>query len=332
MPVKKAAKKTPLDGDNAVRLEAKAETNAQNTAQSDHVETNDSDNDDSASTKKEILSKKKLDKYRKEESRKGIVYLSKIPPYMKPEKLRHLMSQFGQIGRIYLAPEDEKLRRKRVKNGGNKKVKYTEGWIEFLNKKTAKRVAESLNNTPLGGSKSSMYYEDIWNMKYLSKFKWHHLTEKIAYEKSVRQQKLVNEYSQAKKENAFYLSRVAEAKKKEYLEKMKGTKRKAKSQDEEEDQDDEDHDGEENGDYEIEGEDGEDEGFDDASENEGDDESVEEDEIETVKKLDPAVIEKAKRKGAGKRFKQVAPLESKDTAIDEGFLHKIFTSKKQTKS
>ena len=29
----------------------------------------------------------------------------------------------------------------------------------------------------------SAYHYDLWNMKYLPKFKWHHLTEEIAYEK-----------------------------------------------------------------------------------------------------------------------------------------------------
>lgn len=35
----------------------------------------------------------------------GIVYLSRIPPFMKPHKVRHLLSQYGSVGRIYLQPE-----------------------------------------------------------------------------------------------------------------------------------------------------------------------------------------------------------------------------------
>lgn len=37
--------------------------------------------------------------------KRGVCYLSRIPPHMKPLKLRHLLSQFGEVLRIYLAPE-----------------------------------------------------------------------------------------------------------------------------------------------------------------------------------------------------------------------------------
>lgn len=35
----------------------------------------------------------------------GIVYLSRIPPFMKPHKVRHIFSQYGAVGRVYLQPE-----------------------------------------------------------------------------------------------------------------------------------------------------------------------------------------------------------------------------------
>lgn len=35
----------------------------------------------------------------------GIVYLSRIPPYMKPAKVRHLFNRHGVVGRVYLQPE-----------------------------------------------------------------------------------------------------------------------------------------------------------------------------------------------------------------------------------
>ena len=43
----------------------------------------------------------------KQEKRRkpGIVYLSSIPPYMRPLKIRHVFSQYGDIGRVYLQPE-----------------------------------------------------------------------------------------------------------------------------------------------------------------------------------------------------------------------------------
>lgn len=36
---------------------------------------------------------------------RGVVYLSRIPPYMQPQKIRHLLGQYGEVIRIYLAPE-----------------------------------------------------------------------------------------------------------------------------------------------------------------------------------------------------------------------------------
>ena len=39
----------------------------------------------------------------------GIIYLSRIPPFMKPHKVRHLLSRYGGVGRIYLQPEGNAL-------------------------------------------------------------------------------------------------------------------------------------------------------------------------------------------------------------------------------
>ena len=52
-------------------------------------------------------------------SKPGIIYLSTVPPYMKPNKLRNMMSQFGDVGRIFLQPEDPLVRKRRKKTGGN---------------------------------------------------------------------------------------------------------------------------------------------------------------------------------------------------------------------
>jgi len=45
----------------------------------------------------------------------GVVYLSHIPPFMKPSKLRSLLKQYGIINRIFLAPEDSLARTRRVR-------------------------------------------------------------------------------------------------------------------------------------------------------------------------------------------------------------------------
>ena len=35
----------------------------------------------------------------------GIVYLSRIPPFMKPIKVKQLLSEYGEVGRVFLQPE-----------------------------------------------------------------------------------------------------------------------------------------------------------------------------------------------------------------------------------
>ncbi|EKX49991.1 hypothetical protein GUITHDRAFT_51725, partial [Guillardia theta CCMP2712] len=173
----------------------------------------DQEKDKDASSKvKGPLTLKKLKTFQAKQDKTGVVYLSRIPPYMKPDKVRHLLSKHGKIGRIYLTPEDPAIRKKRKAMGGNKKQSFVDGWVEFEDKAVAKRVAKTLNTTPIGGKQFSFYSADLWNIKYLSKFKWNHLTEKIAYDKQVRRQRLEAEIAQAKKEKEFYLEKVEQSK------------------------------------------------------------------------------------------------------------------------
>ena len=37
----------------------------------------------------------------------GIIYLSRGPPFMKPHKVKHLLSRYGSVGRVYLKPEGQ---------------------------------------------------------------------------------------------------------------------------------------------------------------------------------------------------------------------------------
>ena len=40
-----------------------------------------------------------------DESKAGIVYMSRIPTYMNVKKIRHMMEQYGEVGRIFLQPD-----------------------------------------------------------------------------------------------------------------------------------------------------------------------------------------------------------------------------------
>lgn len=69
-----------------------------------------------------------------------------------------------------------------------------------------------LTDNPVGGKKGSYYYDDVWNIKYLPKFKWHHLQSQIAYENASRQAKMRTEMAQATRENKTYIRNVERAK------------------------------------------------------------------------------------------------------------------------
>lgn len=96
------------------------------------------------------LAPEKLAAFQKAEKRKGIIYIGRVPPFMKPIKLRQLLAPYGDIGRVYLAPEDPATRKRRIAAGGNKKPMFTEGWVEFMRKRDAEFVVATLNNQPMG--------------------------------------------------------------------------------------------------------------------------------------------------------------------------------------
>ncbi|ORY86137.1 hypothetical protein BCR37DRAFT_339297, partial [Protomyces lactucae-debilis] len=157
-------------------------------------------------------------------ARTGVVYLSKVPPFMKPHKVKHLLSKYGEVGRIFLAPEDPKSYAKRVRFGGNKRRMFAEGWIEFMDKRKAKLVASTLNAEPIGGKKNGFYHDDLWNLKYLPKFKWEDLTAQIAAENASRQARLQVELQQAKREDRHYLQNAERAKMIEGMQKTREAK------------------------------------------------------------------------------------------------------------
>jgi len=171
-------------------------------------EEDDEDEEEEKARRIKEKRRKKLQEENAKLKKRGVCYLSRVPPHLKPLKLRQILSQHGEILRIYLAPEDPAIRMRRKRAGGNRGKEFTEGWVEFAKKSVAKRVASMLNGEHMGGKKRSAHYYDLWNIKYLRKFKWDNLIEEIAYKNAVREQKLAMEISVAKKERDFYLAKV----------------------------------------------------------------------------------------------------------------------------
>ena len=84
--------------------------------------------------KVEAMSAEELAEFEAEHENRGIVYISRVPPFMKPEKVRHELQKHGTIKRIYLTPEDRVSHLRRKKYKGNSKKNYTDGWVEFADK------------------------------------------------------------------------------------------------------------------------------------------------------------------------------------------------------
>lgn len=51
------------------------------------------------------LTPEELEKFEKARKKTGVCYLSRIPLFMKPSRVRSLLEKHGEIGRIYLVPE-----------------------------------------------------------------------------------------------------------------------------------------------------------------------------------------------------------------------------------
>ncbi|GAB7332361.1 hypothetical protein MBLNU13_g04183t1 [Cladosporium sp. NU13] len=156
----------------------------------------------------------------------GVVYISRVPPFMKPHTLKHYLEEHAPkgLGRIFLTPEEHTRYIQRKKSGGNKKKSFTDGWVEFVSKNDAKAAAAVLNGNIMGGKKGNYYHDDLWNLKYLKGFKWSHLTEQIAAENAEREARLREEIRRTRKENKAFVEDVERGKALEGME----NKRKAK--------------------------------------------------------------------------------------------------------
>ncbi|RLU17161.1 hypothetical protein DMN91_011230 [Ooceraea biroi] len=176
--------------------------------------TTDNDTKNESSQKEGIQEKEKILKPGKKVKR-GIVYLSTIPKYMNVSMIREIFAEYGKLGRVYLQlAENEADSVKHKRKWRNTACKhFTEGWVEFEKKRVAKFVAATLNNTQISSQKKSKFYDIMWNIKYLPKFKWFHLDERLAHERAVRKQRLLTEVAQAKRESNYFSYNVDRSKK-----------------------------------------------------------------------------------------------------------------------
>ena len=155
-----------------------------------------------------------VEELREKIRRSGVLYMSRVPIGMKIIDIRKLLDDYG-IERCYFVPYKKKLQ-----NVDGKRVQaYKEGWIEFEDKLYAKLAEYQLNGKPIGGNKKCIYRDELWNLKYLHKFKWNDLVESMTMEKKIQEKKLKMEIAQSKRENDFIIKNYEKSKK--YLNKKR---------------------------------------------------------------------------------------------------------------
>ncbi|KAL4939295.1 hypothetical protein BDV06DRAFT_199210 [Aspergillus oleicola] len=169
-------------------------------------------------------------KSKPKKNKTGVVYLSSLPPYLKPFALKSLLEArgFGPITKVFLSPEVRPS--SAPKRRSNKRKTYSDGWVEFASKKTAKICAESMNASIVGGKKGGWYHDDVLNLKYLKNFKWADLTEQIERERNEREAKRRIEDTRARKEEKVFLQGYEKGKMLEGMQKKNEQKRRRKMQ------------------------------------------------------------------------------------------------------
>ena len=106
---------------------------------------------DERTTKSESFLRKDSLKFKNDSLQRGVIYISRIPPFMKPNRCRSIFEQYGEVTKLFLSEEDINSRKYRKLHGGNGSKQFKEGWIEYSDKSVAKSVAESLNGQRIGG-------------------------------------------------------------------------------------------------------------------------------------------------------------------------------------
>ena len=135
---------------------------------------------------------------------------SRIPPFMRPSTVRHLLTPFGPITKLFLTPEPPAHHTARVRAGGNKKRSFTDGWIEFGSHKSAKTCVAAINGQTMGGR--GWYRDDVWNARYLRGFGWDDLMEGVRAEEREREERVRVGVRRERKEREEFLRGVERAK------------------------------------------------------------------------------------------------------------------------
>lgn len=168
-----------------------------------------------ATEKPTKVTSKKLAK-KQSSGKTGVIYLSRVPPGMELTSLRSLLSRAGPTGRIWLRPADEegttggqagskpesKRRRKR-------QTTFRDGWVEFHQRRDAKRAVALLNGQAMAGAKKKgRFANDLWAMRLLPGFTWDDLGQEVFGSARERVLQVREEVASARRERAWVERRV----------------------------------------------------------------------------------------------------------------------------
>lgn len=142
----------------------------------------------------------------------GVIYLSRIPPFMRPSTVRSLLSVYGPITRLFLTPEPPSSYLARRARGGNRKKSFIDGWVEFARKRHARVCADAINARTIGGRGGRFYGDDVWNARYLRGFAWGDLMADVRGEEREREERVRVGVGREVRERKTFLRQVEKSK------------------------------------------------------------------------------------------------------------------------
>jgi len=139
---------------------------------------------------------------------KGIIYFPSVPPLVGQNTLWRIFGQFGKISHCYFIRREKRKVQSDRKTKGSSLELLKEGWIEYEDKKIAKKVVLSFQGQELGPIRKGYIYSSLlWDIRYLSKVTWS-MIETAMGEKWRTQKKKQMETLETAKQQKKYVSEV----------------------------------------------------------------------------------------------------------------------------
>jgi hypothetical protein len=146
-------------------------------------------------------------------TKRGIVYLSRVPPGLDVGIVRSILGRVGPLDRVWLRAEGKEFVAARRSLGGRRRAGYTDGWVEFLRTADADSAVELLNGQPMtGATRRGRFQNDLWCLRLLPGFNWDDLVNEACGPKRERVLRVKSEVAAARRERAFVEQRAALAK------------------------------------------------------------------------------------------------------------------------